>query len=302
MPHYGRLLIYRFRSVPRIAPPDWAIREITSVTQLVGGAIENPLAEGPARTYALTLVMGLNDLIHGLWIVGLAMQPVLAGILVFKRHWIKFPFFTTYVAFSLIGDFAGYLLLRYGHSYLYVYLTYETVAVILALTVIYEVFTEIFASHLALRKTAKVAFQVAGGLLILLGAVVLYTHGPIAQKGLTTAVLVVEEASRILEVGLIMFLFIFSTAFGLHWRQSIFGIAVGLGIAAAVKLAAVTILPQSYVVAGVVNVAVMVASDLSLLIWIAYLLSPERVTQNDELPKTAQLERWNQAIMELIHQ
>ena len=40
----------------------------------------------------------------------------------------------------------------------------------------------------------------------------------------------------------------------------------------------------------------------SLLIWLGYLLAPERATSSVEIPKRAQLEQWNQAVMELISQ
>jgi uncharacterized membrane protein YcfT len=40
--------------------------------------------------------------------------------------------------------------------------------------------------------------------------------------------------------------------------------------------------------------------NLSLLIWLGYLLVPERAPSSAEIPKQAQLEQWNQAVMELI--
>jgi hypothetical protein len=42
--------------------------------------------------------------------------------------------------------------------------------------------------------------------------------------------------------------------------------------------------------------------DLSLLIWLGYLLAPERVTIASEVPQRGQLEQWNRAVKELIYQ
>jgi hypothetical protein len=39
-----------------------------------------------------------------------------------------------------------------------------------------------------------------------------------------------------------------------------------------------------------------------MFIWIIYLLAPELATSPAEMPKRAQLEQWNKAIMELIYQ
>lgn len=252
--------------------------------------------------------MGFSDWIYALWLTGLALQPLLVAVLVFRKTWRKFPLFTAYAVCSLVGDAFLYVVNPNLHRnvhvpyYFYLYLAYEVVAVVLALGVIYETFTELFCSHRALRSLAWLAFRIVCVVLVILGAAVVYSHTPINEKGISAGVLVVEEASRIVEVGLIMFLFLFSTAFGLHWRQHMFGIVLGLGISAAVKLATITIGPRSYTSAGVFTVASMLFFDFSLLIWIAYLLAPERAFQEAEMPKQSQLEQWNQAVMELIHQ
>jgi prepilin signal peptidase PulO-like enzyme (type II secretory pathway) len=113
--------------------------------------------------------------------------------------------------------------------------------------------------------------------------------------------MVVAEATRIVEVGLFMFLFLFSSAFGLHWRENVFGIALGLGVFAAVDLINVTMRSQfGSGVAEVMNLVRMTAFNLSLLLWTVYLLAPERATSSAEIPKRAQLEQWNEAVMELI--
>jgi hypothetical protein len=246
--------------------------------------------------------MGLSQWIHNLWLAELGLELLLVAGLIFTRSWRKFPLFTTYAVFMLLGDVATYSSLHYAGVRLYVYLGNETLSVTLALALIYEIFRNLFWSHLALRKLATTAFCVVGVLLVFLGAVVLWTHSPIGAKSMVTTAMVVEEAYRILEVGLVMFLFVFAGAFGLHWRQQIFGIVLGLGVSAAIKLAAVTFGPRSFVSAGIANVTVMLAYNATLLIWLAYLLIPERVTGTDEMPKRAQLEQWNQAIMELINQ
>ena len=44
----------------------------------------------------------------------------------------------------------------------------------------------------------------------------------------------------------------------------------------------------------------LLAFNASLLIWLGYLLVPERATSSAEIPKQDQLEQWNQAVMELI--
>jgi hypothetical protein len=50
------------------------------------------------------------------------------------------------------------------------------------------------------------------------------------------------------------------------------------------------------------NVVRILSFNTSLLIWIGYLLVPERTVGKVDLPQRSQLEQWNQAVMELIRQ
>jgi hypothetical protein len=114
--------------------------------------------------------------------------------------------------------------------------------------------------------------------------------------------MVATDATRIIELGLIMFLFLSSSAFGLHWRQNEFGIALGLGTCATVELINVTLMTHLSPAAGqVFSLVHSFSINFSLLIWLGYLLTQERAISSGEMPKQAQLEQWNQAVMELIN-
>jgi hypothetical protein len=173
-------------------------------------------------------------------------------------------------------------------------------AMILGFAVVYEVFQHLFSAHKALLKLAGLIFRWTVAALFCLALVVILVQSPGASS-LGKAVLVLEEATRIVEVGLLMFLFGASAAFGLHWRQAEFGIALGLGLFVAIQLTTVTLLSQLGKSAWeVLNVVRIFAFDTSLLVWLGYLLAPERATSGGEVPKRAQLEQWNQAVTELI--
>ena len=78
-----------------------------------------------------------------------------------------------------------------------------------------------------------------------------------------------------------MFLFLSSSAFGLHWRQSVFGMALGLGMFAAVELVADTMIghvgPAS--LRRFLTWHAVFAFGISLLIWLGYLLAPGTCNQ-----------------------
>jgi hypothetical protein len=160
-----------------------------------------------------------------------------------------------------------------------------------------EIFIHLFSAHAGLRKVAILFFRIVVVLLVLLATVaVIYAKGPIGRS-----MLIVEEAGKIVQVGLIMLLFLFSSAFGLRWRQHVFGVALGLGMTTVGSLLAVTIVPHvSKAMAWRLDLAQVATFDLALLVWMGYLIAPEPVRTNADVPKRAQLEQWNQAVMELI--
>jgi hypothetical protein len=248
----------------------------------------------------LSKYMSLRLVIHDVWIVGIALQVLLAVVMLAKRTWQKYPIFSAYVFFNLLGAALIYAVFGNKVVYFYTYFVCESIGIVLGLGVVREIFTNVFSPHQALRKLATIIFRVAMVALVVLAGGVIYAQSGNA-KSIAHAVLLAEEAARIVEVGLIMFLFLSSSAFGLHWRQNVFGMALGLGMFAAVNLVAVTLIGHvSSATAQALNLAHGVSFSTSLLIWLGYLLAPERATTAVEIPKRAQLEQWNQAVMELI--
>lgn len=244
--------------------------------------------------------MALRSLIHGLWIGSIVVQMLLTAVVLAKKVWLKHPVFATYVFFNLLGATATYVAARDGMAYFYTYWVCEAIAIVLGLAVVREVFTSLFSPHPALRKLATMIFRAAIVGLVILACGVIYAQSG-SSRGIANAVLLAAEAARIVEVGLIMFLFLSSSAFGLHWRQNVFGIALGLGMFTAVELVTVTLIGHvSSTTAQAFNLARGISFSTSLLIWLGYLLAPELTTSNTEVPKRAQLEQWNQAVMELI--
>jgi hypothetical protein len=247
--------------------------------------------------------MELHALVHDIWVAGIGLQVLLAAVLLYRRTWRRFPLFAAYAFFNLLEAPIAYSVSGNKLAYFYVYWICEAVSILLGFAVVYEIFTALFSAHPALRRLASTVFSVAVVILVLLGIIVIYAQPQAEGSSLGSAIMVVAEATRIVEVGLLMFLFLFSTAFGLHWRAHIFGIALGLGLFAAVDLVNVTL--RSHFGNGatdILNFARVATFCSSLLLWAIYLAAPERrVVSSSEVPQRAQLEQWNQAVMELVN-
>lgn len=243
-----------------------------------------------------------QSLIYGFWFGGMALQALLAAILLAKRVWSKFPVFTAYFLVNFLQTVVLYAVHQQPQTYMYTYWVFESLGTFLGLGVVYEIFANLFSLHPALRILATRVFRWAIVVLVFLGCLLVYIESPVRASSINNAILVVEQGARIVEVGLIVFLFLYAGILGLHWRQSAFGIVLGLGLFATTELVVVTMFSR-FGSAGrqVLNLIRMSAFNSGLLIWIGYILVPERIAVG-ELPKREQLEQWNQAVMELIGQ
>ena len=247
--------------------------------------------------------MTLKSLLQLLSVAGIACQATLAVVLFWKKVWKNFPFFASYFGFGFAATLFMYLFQHSQRTYFYLYWLVEAVGIGLGFAVVYEIFRNVFSTHQALRRLATLIFVSVLGVLLCVGLTVLVKHSPFNFKGITSAVVIVEESARIIEVGLLMCLFLLSSAFGVHWRQQVFAVALGLGLFAAVELITITVWGQTGKGAHeYLNVIRILGFNISLLIWIGYLLAPERAAAKVELPQRSQLEQWNQAVMELIKQ
>lgn len=245
--------------------------------------------------------MSLASASHEVWIGCIALEVLLALVLVAKKNWRQYPFFSAYAFFALFQAAIAYALFEHRMLYFYAFCICEAIGIVLGLMVVREIFAVLFTPHPALRQLATMIFRLTVVALVILAGVATYVQSWDA-KGFASAVLLAAEAARIMEVGLIMFLFACSSAFGLHWKQNVFGVALGLGLYGAVELVIVTLIPHTAPATSQVFSLIRVAAyGVSLLIWLGYFLAPEPVSVNvGEVPQQAQLEQWNQAVMELI--
>jgi hypothetical protein len=252
--------------------------------------------------------MRLDDLTTSVWLGGIALQVALAAVLLVRKVWQKFPIFATYFLVNLAGNCFLYLVAMQHFSklfYFYCYWCSQCVVLILGLGVVYEIFARLFAHYAALKATAQALFRTIALVLLIWGVVVIFfqPHGESGISSMSGIFFLAEEVVRLIEVGLVVLLFLSAGLFGLHWRQSEFGITLGLGSYAVADLIMVSLRTfMGFPASRALNLAIMLTFDFSVLIWMGYLLAPQAATQNVEVPEPGQLEQWNKALTELIYQ
>jgi hypothetical protein len=221
------------------------------------------------------------------------------------RLYRQFPMFFAYVVSEIVQGAVIFPMIfsHFSRSDIYAAAYYSGLALSTALRfgIIHEIFAHMFRNYAVLHRLGKPLFRwVTVGLLLLGLALAAYRGGHDARP-LASMVHVLDLAASILQCGLLFALFFFSSYLGLSWRSYLFGIAFGLGAFASANLMAAAIRSETgFVYNTPLNYFTMATYQCCVLVWVFYLLAPERVTQYSlkKLPEN-DLEVWNQELQRL---
>jgi hypothetical protein len=237
-----------------------------------------------------------------LWCAHPALQAVLVAIMYRRKMHRTFPVFFAY----LIAEIAIFLVLfpLQGGSYKLFFYTYwatAAISVVLGFKVIHEIFLDVFRPYHTLRDLGTVLFRWAGLVMLMVAGVVAASSNGTNQEPLAAGILTLQRSVRVVQVGLVLFLLVFSRYLGISWKQKSFGVALGLGTYAGVELLLVA-LNATYSSAHYQNMSSIVnmaAYNVAILTWIGYALAPEQ--ERLAVPVNVQSRRWELGLSDLQH-
>jgi hypothetical protein len=249
----------------------------------------------------------LRPLFYYLWIAPHILLVVILLLMIRRRLYKQFPIFFLYTAFELVQFTV--LLAVFIHSgslaagqYRGAFSVGTAISTALRFGIIYGILAEVSRNYNALSELGRVLFRWATIILLLIGVALAGTHGNGAD-GFFLIVPILDRTVSLMQCGLLMFLFLFSRYFALSWRNCAFGIALGFGILASSELANSAIRSQIGVGSYLLDNLGMATYHCCVLIWIFYLVAPERSTYRTpkKLPED-DLEVWNEELQRLLQQ
>ena len=235
-----------------------------------------------------------------LWCAQPILQSVVAVILWHRKMHKQFPVFFLFLLVQvanfaiifplwLIGDFKMY--------FVFFWLG-EAANAVLGFKVIHEIFLDVFRPYHTLKDLGTLLFKWAGVVMLLVSVVVAFSNS-FDQSPLVHAVTTLQRSVRIVQIGLILFLLLFSRFLGVSRKQVSFGISLGFGLFAGVELMLMALNSGGFVMQGNLNLVNMVTLILAILVWCGYSLSRKavRVAAVNHL----QTQRWEQGLADLQH-
>lgn len=247
---------------------------------------------------------------HCIWFAQAGLHFVLAWLLIHRKFFRLLPVFVVYViwvaSLSAILLWMNYSPFVSGSLYWAVYSLEVTGSTALRFAILYELFRRVLSGYPTLHKSG---FDLLRWSIIFLIAVaiVLAWLAPAGGAGrLMAMVYALERTANVLLCGLMIFLFVLASYFRLSWRSHVFGIALGFGVMAACSLGIYAIRSQIEPLArnvstDVLDLMTQGATLCSVLIWIGYVLAPERKPPAVRRLPDHNLETWNQELERLLH-
>jgi len=201
----------------------------------------------------------------------------------------QFPFFFAYVAIELIYFFA--VLAAYLHWILsdpthtsklfyQVLISGLGVVSILQFGVLYELASTLLFSRSHMAKIFGPIVRWAGAILLLSAALLSALLPQPGMRRLMSIFQTLDFSASLIEIGLLLVLLGFTSALNIPWKSLPAGIALGFGISAAAEMAGSALISAlgkpGFLTVDLIRMA---AFQVCTLIWLAYILRPERPPQ-----------------------
>jgi hypothetical protein len=222
----------------------------------------------------------------------------------------RVPIFVTYVAFEVINFLILLTInLLSPHSSSSALNAYRwalnvglCASTVLELGVLYELANELLLSRSTLAEDLRPALRWTAALLLLLTAIASGRLSLTSVQHVVNVFQVLDFSSSTLQVGLLVVLLLFSRVLRVSWRSFPVGIAVGFGILGCIELAAAALLSvlgdRGYIAIDVLRLA---AFQVSVLIWLLYLIFPEREPKfTGKGFQKSELELWDQELQRMV--
>ena len=241
-----------------------------------------------------------------LWVAPNLFLLVLA-VLIWRRNLYKqFPVFLLYAVVVAVEQLtlclADVLPSISPTSWWYLFWAGLLAEAVVKFALIGEIFSRVCGLYPSLAKLGKSLISGVGVVLVLLASLAAAYTPKDNIHWIVSGAHLLEQTTYMIECGLILFLFLFAAYFKLHWSRSSFGIALGLGTLASVELATSAIwLHLGAFGNRAVDLCTMATYHCCVLIWIFYLVRPERVKSQavNPLPQH-NLDIWNRELQHLL--
>ena len=239
-----------------------------------------------------------HTIVLSLWCAQPTLQSVVAVILWRRKLHKQFPVFFLFLL-AQVANFAitfPLWLTRIDTAYFWLFWLGEAVNAVLGFKVIHEIFLDVFRPYHTLKDLGTLLFKWAGVVMLLVSVVVAFSSSS-DQHPMMNAITTLQLSVRIVQVGLIFFLLLFSRFLGVSWKQISFGISLGFGLFAGMELMLWALNSGGFVRHDNFDLINMLTYNFAVVVWLGYSFS--RKAGREASVNRLQTQRWEQGLADL---
>lgn len=238
---------------------------------------------------------------YALWIAPAVLLAVVAIVMKLRRLHREMPAFFAYCILSAARTPVLFLVFHRTTAYFYCYWVAEAASAVLGLAAIYEVFLSMFQGADGNQRLAQSLFRWVGAALVLAAVAAAIAAPGNDEHWLVAASLVVDRSVRLVQCGLLFFLFLASSYLGLSWRNHALGVALGFGVFIGVQTAAAAMRAHTGLVSqDAMNLVKMASYNCAVLVWLTNFLARQPAKAPLPGPQTLEIRNWNNALLHLL--
>lgn len=235
-----------------------------------------------------------------MWMGSPVMQLLIAAIMVRRNLRREYPMFFNYTVFQVISHIVMFVLWKCSYSAYYTgYWTISALGIFLGFAVIREIFLVSFKPYEALREFGEMLFSWCLLLLVVIALLTAFMQADPDNGRIYLALMTGERSVRILQCGLVFFVFVFSRYLGISHKHQLFGIALGFGSFACVEMTTLLLRKQYDIIsANTMRITISATYFICAAVWLGYVLAPIASRRTEVLPQS---EKWNLALSNIMH-
>ena len=184
-------------------------------------------------------------------------------------------------------------------TYFYVYWFSYAIEAILGFCIIYVIYNLAMAPLKGLQRLGMLMFRWAAGIAVAIATTMALGPHVTSAKFIIRAVTQLQQTQSVLTLCMLLFVCLAIRPMGLSYRSKIFGVSLGLGVAAATDLVVAAWFANYKSMYSLSSIVSGSAICLTLFIWIGYFAIPEPRRRMIILPTTSPFLRWNQISLAL---
>src|SRR5262249_42935556 len=154
-----------------------------------------------------------------LWFTPPLLQVAMSVLIVRRRLYREVPWFLAFILFDASQSAISFFIRKRMPLYFYFYWITELVTLIMGFIIIYEIFSNIVSRYEGIQRVGLTLYRWSAVLLLFFATITIASSPDLNSAAIFDTIVTLQRGVRLMQAGLLVLLFSFTTYLGLSWRN-----------------------------------------------------------------------------------